>query len=280
MGEVDMDMKSKADLCRQMFRLSVLLLSFSLLLAATSTPVAVSDDAEVVGERLEGARATLQEWVEIRRVISKEERDLKLGREMLKERIELVRYEINSLREKIDATEKSISEADKKRVDLVDENDKLKVASEMLAGVANDLEGKTKALLERLPEPIRDRVKPLSQRLPKTEADTEKVSLAERFQNVIGILNEINKFNREITMTSEVRDLPDGTSAEVTALYIGLGQGYYASNSGSVAGVGYAGPEGWVWQPANEAAPKILEAIAILKNEQVADFVHLPIEIQ
>ena len=55
-------------------------------------------------------------------------------------------------------------------------------------------------------------------------------------------------------MTSEVRSFRDGNTAEVTALYLGIGQGYYVSASGTVAGVGTATADGWVWTPANDRA--------------------------
>jgi len=228
---------------------------------------------------VDGVRATLEKWVETRKVISQEQRDWALGKEMLNERIELVQQEIDSLREKTADTEKSVSEADKKRAELVDENEKLKNASDSLDETVLILETRTKELLAGLPDPIRERVKPLSQRLPDNPEET-KLSLAERFQNVVGILNEVNKFNREITVTSEVRTLPDGSSAEVTALYAGIGQGYYATADGKAAGIGTSSPEGWTWTAANDAAPQISQAIAILKNEQVASFVQLPVEIQ
>jgi hypothetical protein len=66
----------------------------------------------------------------------------------------------------------------------------------------------------------------------------------------------------------------------VTALYVGIGQGYYATADGKAAGIGSSTPEGWVWTAANDAAPRISQAIAILKNEQAASFVQLPAEIQ
>jgi FtsZ-binding cell division protein ZapB len=227
----------------------------------------------------DGVRAALEKWVESRRVISQEQRDWALGKEMLNERIDLVQQEIDGLKEKISDAEKSISEADKKRADLVEQNDALKEASSALDETVLALENSTRALLKRLPDPIRDRVKPLSQRIPEDVEET-KLSLAERFQNIIGILNEVNKFSREITLTSEVRSLPDGTSAEVTALYVGIGQAYYASADGKIAGSGTASADGWAWTPNNGIAAEIMNAIAILKNEQVASFVQLPVEIK
>ncbi|MBC8206777.1 MAG: DUF3450 family protein [Kiritimatiellales bacterium] len=251
------------------FARGIFLLALSSLLPALST-------ADSHG--VDGVRAALEKWVETRKVISQEQRDWALGKEMLSERVELVRQEIDSLKEKIADAENSISEADKKRAGLVEANEKLKEASGALAGTVLTLEKNTQTLLARLPDPIRERVKPLSQRIPENVEET-KLSLAERFQNVVGILNEVNKFSREISLTSEVRSLPDGTSAEVTAMYVGIGQAYYASADGKSAGTGTSSDGAWIWTPANDAASEIAEAIAILKNEQVAAFVQLPVEI-
>jgi len=228
---------------------------------------------------VDGVRATLEKWVESRKVISLEQRDWALGKEMLDERIELLQQEIGLLQLKTAEAQESLNDADRKRADRVEENETLKETSVLLAETVLTLEKKTKGLTRRLPDPIRTRIKPLSQRMPDDAGET-KLSLAERFQNVVGILNEVNKFNREITLTSEVRSLPDGTSAEVTALYVGIGQAYYAGANGQIAGVGRPSPEGWTWTSNNDDAAQIIDAIAILKNEQVAMFVQLPVEIK
>ena len=228
---------------------------------------------------VDDARNVLEQWVQTERVLSKERLDWALGKEMLTSRIELVEREIGSRRETIAQAEESIAEADRKRADLIDENERLVQASAALAQTVASLEARTRALLARLPEPIRERVRPLSQGMPEDSAGTT-LSLSERFQNIVGILNEIDKFNRDVTLTSEVRTLADGTTAEVTALYVGLGQAYYATNTGERAGVGTPSPDGWIWTPADEAAPRIAQVIAILKDEQVAGFVHVPVRIE
>ncbi|MDR4506920.1 MAG: DUF3450 domain-containing protein [Candidatus Brocadiaceae bacterium] len=238
-----------------------------------------SAGAEVASGDVSDTRAMLEKWVETRRIISQEKHDFELAREMLSERIELVEREIESLRGKISETEESITETDKKRNELIEESEKLKNASVSLNGTVAELEIRTRELLKRLPEPIRERVRPLSQRFPENP-DKTKLSLGERFQNIVGVLNEVNKFNREIVVASEVRELPDGASAEVTVLYIGIGKAYYVSGNGNAAGIGTSSPDGWVWSPANDAAAGIAGAIAILNNETAAAFVQLPIEVQ
>jgi hypothetical protein len=261
-----------------MNRSGTITLSALLVLAAA---LASGRAAEVPAneQSLESTRAILAEWVETQQVISREKEDWQVGKELLEQRIDLIQGEIGALEEKIGLKRQSITEADEKRRALVDENDALKAATASLTAEIALVETKTRNLLERLPDPIRERVTPLARRLP-TDPNNSDQSLGERFQNVIGILNEVNKFNREITMASEVRTLPDGSTTEVKALYIGVSLGYYVTPDGNAAGVGQPTPEGWSWQPANELAGDIARAIAILNNEDVPAYVPLPVSFQ
>jgi len=231
------------------------------------------------GPDLDGTRSILEEMVETQRLISKERRDWALGKQLLDDRIQMIRGEIESLKARTEEARKSITEADTKRLELVAENEKLKEASEELKATVSKLEGRTKELLVRLPAPIQARVKPLSQSLPEDSEEAEN-SLSERFMNVVGILNDVNRFNREITVTSEVRKLADGSSAEVAAFYVGLGQAYYLNQARQVAGVGSATADSWVWTEANDAAEAIGRAIAILKGDEIAGFVPLPVTLK
>lgn len=131
--------------------------------------------------------------------------------------------------------------------------------------------------MKRLPTPLAEKIKPLTQRLPEDGA-VSSLPLAVRFQNVIGIVNEINRFNRELTQASEIRKLADGTTLEVTTVYLGLAQGYYVGANGRVAGIGRGTPEGWTWTESNENAPAIAQMVAILKNEKPAAYVSIPLK--
>lgn len=227
---------------------------------------------------MEETRYALEQWVETQRVISKEKRDLALSKEMLNQRIALVEREIGSLKERTAEAEESIAEAEGKRGELEAERERLREATASLEQVLLRLEAGLRDLLNWLPDPLLDRIKPLTQRLPDGQRET-RLSLSERFQNVIGVLNEIDKFNREIAVVSEVRTVEDGSSQAVTTLYLGLGQAYYVGANGRLGGVGRPSAEGWVWEPANEHAGRIAEAIAIINNEQVAGYVQLPVAI-
>ena len=225
------------------------------------------------------ARSTLERWIETQQTIAKQKQDWAVGKEMLTERISLLQNEIESLKTKISEAEKSIGEADKKRAGLLEENESLKSLGKVLADTVTEFEARTRVLNQRLPEPIADLVKPLSQRLPD-DPNATKLSLGIRFQNVIGVLDAVNKFNREIKVVPEVRELPGGQTAEVTALYVGLGQAYYVGSNGLIAGVGHPTEDGWQWEAANDIAGQVQDVVSIMKNEKVASFVMLPAKVQ
>jgi hypothetical protein len=233
--------------------------------------------AGLQAEKLETTKNLLSKWVETRKLISEEKNKWKLEREMFGDRIDLVRTERDALRKKIHKTQSLITGADKKRLDLVKENDALKNASATLGNKIGVLEQKIRKVLPTLPPPVQDRIKPLSQRIPRKEKT--QLTLSERYQNVIGIVNELNKIANEITVVSEVRQLPNGSTAEVQTLYIGYAQAYYATNNGKIAGVGHPTPKGWVWESNNSIAQAVLDSISVLKNEKVAEFIPLPIHV-
>ncbi len=248
-----------------------------LLLAATAAL------AQTTTEKVDAARPALEKWVEARRTISLEKKDWAIGKEMLGERVALIEREIATLRTKIADAEKSIADADKAKAELAAKNELLKAGAQNLAQRAAGLEAKVKALLAQLPNPIKERIRPLSQRLPEKPEET-KTSLSERFRNVVGMVNEINKFNREITVESEVRKLADGSSAEVVALYIGLGRAYYYNGGKTqgftIGGYGKMTPEGWDWQVANGIAADLARAAGMMKNESPAAFVRVPVKVE
>jgi hypothetical protein len=122
------------------------------------------------------------------------------------------------------------------------------------------------------------KLQPLLARIP-APGTVARVSTAERFQNVLGILNEMNRANSEISVAYEIRKLADGTSSEVQVIYVGLAQAYYISPTGE-AGVGVPGPEGWQWSPLPKAASDILFALEIIQGKHSPAFVPLPVTIQ
>ena len=241
------------------------------LAVAASDPVAGSATPD-------GARASLAKWVEAQQLIAKEKQDWQQGKQILQSRVEAVNGEIAALSQRLTESRRTAAEANGKKAHDVSQNDAMQRAGSEMASWVAGLEAGLRTLEARLPEPLLQKVKPLYDRMP---ADTQatNVSVAERYQNVVGVLNEVGKFNNDITMVTEVRTLSDGKPAEVRTVYVGLAQAYFVSPKGD-AGIGRPAASGWDWSSAREIAPQIDEAVEMLQNKAKPRFVSLSVKVQ
>ena len=228
---------------------------------------------------LDETRLTLNKWIETQQIISKERNDWQQGKEILQGRIELVGKEVGVLKDRIAQSELAVAESNKKRDELVADLDQLKAVTTQLSDAVTTMEGQVRQLAKLMPEPVNTKLLPLMQRIPADPTNT-RVSTAERFQNVLGILNELNKANSEISVSYEIRTLADGSSSEVQVFYVGLAQAYYISPRG-LAGIGHPTADGWKWESASAATSnQIMQALEIIQGKQTPSFVPLPISIK
>lgn len=251
------------------------LLSSGVLFAGTD---AVNADKSATPPTLEETRMTMDKWLETQQIISRERKDWQQGKEILLGRLELVKKEVSTLDEKIRQAESGVAEANKKLSELLTENDQLKASGAQLTGAIAGMEGKIRQMFRQLPEPIQAKLQPLYQRIPEDPSKT-RVAVAERFQNVLGILNELNKANNEITVSYEVHNLADGKPSEVKAMYVGLAQAYYVS-AGGEAGIGCPATDGWKWAPSKAIGRDVLTALEIIEGKQSPAFVPLPVVLK
>jgi hypothetical protein len=241
------------------------------------TTGAMSGDDKNTGS-LEDTRAVLGKWIETQQIIANERNGWQQSREILGARIDLLRKEYYALQEKIEQTKTSLTEAEAKRRELQDEEREYQDATTLLTAAVVKLEADVERLLPSLPEPTQKRVQQLVQRIPDEES-AKRVSIAERFQNVVGILNAANADNVELKVEYEVRNLSDGKPSEVRTLYVGLAQAYYVSANGE-AGIGKPAADGWKWQPSKAISGDLLTALDIIQGKHTPAFVSLPASLQ
>jgi hypothetical protein len=223
-------------------------------------------------------RDVLEKWVETKQLISREKQKWQNQKEILTDRTRLLESQAQDLDRKIEEAKGAIEKTGEKREELKDKYEKLESAISLLRDRIALLETKTLRLLSNLPDPVREQVEPLSQEIPEDPEQTT-LPLSTRYQNLIGVLNYINKFNNAITMTTEVRKLTGNQSVEVKVMYLGLGQAYYSNDTATVGGLGRPTAEGWKWERRDNIAPAVSSAIAMYNNEKPADYVALPVDI-
>lgn len=244
-----------------------------------STPL-VQDGGDAPS-RIDAARAAQEQRAETIRLISEERAAWITGKAILEDSIELVDQEIEGLRSSIVESRTAFTDTQAKVAELEAESARLGASLADLGGTIGAAEARLKELLALLPEPITERVEGLTKRIPADPSDT-KLQLRDRFATVVAIVNEIDKFNREVTVRSEIRRAPvEGEAGvAVTTLYFGIGQAYCANADRTQAWVGTVGEAGWTWVAQDEHAAAIGQAIDVAEGAATAAFVSLPTKIK
>ncbi len=255
-------------------------LTFGALLSALVAFWLTSESVFAQGSKFEEARTHIEKWVQTRQLIARRNADWRVERENIGQSVGLLQREIDLLKEAIDKSEQVDSEADaeKKRITLSLED--LKKANKVVDAALWGMERQALALMTSFPDPLKDRTSNVRSRIPLKKEDLRGRSAAERMQNVVAMLNEADRFNSAITLAIEVRKDAEGKDRQVQALYLGLGHAYYADQSGSFAGVGVPGAEGWTWTVNAELGSTIRKVIDIYENERKAEFIAIPVNIQ
>ena len=244
---------------------------FPALLATVST--AFSDAS------IDRTRDVIDNWVETRQIISKENADWRLEQSILNDTRSLLENEVKRLESALADLDASASVADEERSGLSAERDELAAAAEVVAAEVAAMETQVKALLQLLPEPLLATIRPLVRRLPDDPQNTS-LSLGERVQNIVGILSQADKFNGTVTFTSETRPLDNGKEVEVRTLYWGVAMAFYVDASGDYAGIGHPGANGWEWPRIDGAGPKIQRLLDVYEGTGEIGFVEVPARIQ
>ena len=80
------------------------------------------------------------------------------------------------------------------------------------------------SLNRRLPAGLQQSVSSMINRIPEDPENT-KVSLSSRMVNVVGFINEVNKFNGSISVSSELRQNESGAGAPSQSALRRIGSG-------------------------------------------------------
>ena len=245
---------------------------------ATSLTAAATEPPATTSASIDETKSVVGKWVATQELIFKERKAWEREKDLLQSRMELIDKEATDLERKLAESRKVLGDLNAKRGVAQSDKREFTGLGGLLAARVSDLEGKVRTIQRMLPDPAKEKVDALFRRIPSDPASTS-VSVAERYQNVLGILDAVNKMNGEITLATEVRALSDGKPSEVKTVYVGLGQAYFIS-ARDEAGIGRPGPDGWVWQPANELSRDINVVIQVLQNQTKPLFVSLPVTIQ
>lgn len=234
-----------------------------------------AQDESAVQKEIEKTREIIAQYVNTRQEIARVKNEWKAYQEIAQRRIDLYEREIRQLSETIETAEEQTTQAERTIAGIRDEIAELRAANGIVEDALPALEDKTRELYQFFPSPLKNKVQRLVQQLGKSRQASDRMAI------VIGILNEVDKFNSEFNFDKDEKTLPNGETVLVDKIYAGLTVGYYADSDGRVGGVGIPAEGEWEWTERNELAPAIRDAVLYYNGEiKPAMLVDLPIEIQ
>lgn len=228
---------------------------------------------------LDEARSAVEQWVKTRQLISRTQADWANDKETLEQNLGLLERELKTIEAQFAGVSTNNVEAEKERRDAEESLKSSQAALEQAARFATGFQQEVGDLVPRLPTPLQDLLKPFLNRLPASSAPA-RLSALDHVQALVGVLNELDKFNNAVAVFSEKRSNGQGAEVSVETVYIGLGAAYFVNEAGDFAGTGIPGPGGWEWKVEPGLASAVKEVLRIYRNERGARFVPLPVQIR
>ena len=228
---------------------------------------------------LDETRSTLEKWVETRQLISRTKTDWQMDKELLEQQVALFERELKSVSEAAGKVDTSSAQVGKERAEAEAAIKSAEAALSAAKVFTTDFQAQIQKITPRLPSPLHETLKPLLNRLP-ADAATTKMAPTERAQVIVGILNEIDKFNNSIGIYNEKRKNDRGEEIAVQTVYVGVGAAYFVNDAGDFAGVGTPSASGWDWSAEPEISGAVQDVVRIYRNEGGARFVALPVSIK
>lgn len=230
-------------------------------------------------EALNDVRTTIGEWATAEKAISLEAMQWQEDKVLLEDLLAVADKRVAKLEGILAEHEGFVSTADAKRLELLDQSERVAADIEQIEGFLLKMERGLRSLKPRLPEPLQAELEPIYQRLPQNPSETS-VALGERMQSVVSLLGKVREFDAKISVSESIRPLP-GSETEVSfrTLWIGLGQAYYLAPND--AGYGELGDDGWQWHSQPDLAAGIRECIALVEGRSTEPkLIELPVELK
>jgi len=219
------------------------------------------------------------QWMELRSAVAGERRDWQAQKQHLESEIALLERERSMLGE-------YLADADSELVPLKQGQANLETRRANLQSILTAIEPAV-ALAEAdlrqwrviIPAHIGAPLQEAFERLPADTIEAGKRAVTRRLQLVIALYTEIENLQHGYHSGKEILVTGTDQRAEVDVLYVGLSRAYALSPDGDWAAVGVPGRDGWSWTTTPRIAPAVRKALRVLRREEVAGLVALPVSL-
>lgn len=232
-------------------------------------------------DTVEEIKSLRKSYIDLRERISAEKKQFAETQVFLTDEISLLEQRIAMLNEATAELQEEQDGTAEKRAELEAEEAEIDAGMESLRSSIAGLEARARAMIESLPAEALKTVEQIAGDIPESEeaAEEKNLDLYARYLKVIGALNQVDGFSDDPIVTlGFVKDPASGREMQVTMIYLGVGQGYYVNDDGTLAGIGRPTPEGFEWTPNNGLAPVLKKFEKIYNSGATAEFLQIPVK--
>ncbi len=230
----------------------------------------------LLGGEVKETHAIIGEWVATERMISGEESDWEIEKSALLDLQKALQAEMEALNAKLRESEEEAVGAAKQRDDLLARKEAALQATTSLHRGLDRAVAKLERTFSLLPTPVAERLSPYRKKL-LPEKGMPMPPLRQRVDALVSLLQAIQNFHRSVALERQEFTLDDNQSREFQVMYFGLGAAYFVNESGTVAGYGQPGDQGWRWTRSDKLAREISTGVDMLNNRAMPRFLELPI---
>ena len=135
--------------------------------------------------------------------------------------------------------------------------------------------GSIASIMARLPEPLAQH---WQKSLTKLHTSDEQGSNSEVLETYLTVLKSLEDFQGKVTLHQSLMEV-DGQKILVDQVYLGVGQGWYVSRDGELAGIGHAGDESWQWRASNNLAAQLGDVVKALQSPEQSRILGITVDL-
>ena len=229
----------------------------------------------------------MQQWISLESQKGKLQSDWRERRQQIEQNLSLFELEQQSLQKIVQQSSDATTEVDEQRVSLLSEQSSLEAEQQQVSQLLQNLSQNMQHLMLRLPPPLQNQ---WQEKIALINQDA--ASNSEKLERLLGMFKLAEDFDKRIAInhaSMSIKDKDgDRQNMMVTQIYMGLSQGWYINEDGTVYGFGKASNLGWQWFDQEEAKNQLglaLEPSTLLKIRDALDdpttatYLSLPVNI-
>lgn len=231
-----------------------------------------------IAAELQEVRGDWDRWIELRKSIQAARSDWEVQKGAMDQMALLLERHRDLLKQRLDALQSAKSQGEKERLELSARRNALAEIEGALNEGIVQAEEQCRTLALRFPPPLKTQVREMLGKMPKV-GEKSGLGPGRRMQNVLGFLNEADKFNGVVTLQREIREIAGG-EVQCDTIYLGLGQAFYVDPNGVRAGIGHVKADEWVWESRDSLGPDIRKLVDLYRGDRPAELVEIPLEVR